>query len=98
MWKDEVQKRFFWASIGKELEKVLYELIKAEEEEDAGIYLLLMHYNHACEERLFNFREKEKILKGLSTLIKDSRKHQRLLQEAIERLEERKKDESRARA
>jgi len=36
MWRDTVEKRFFWASLEQEVEKILYELIKAEEEEDAG--------------------------------------------------------------
>ena len=90
MWKDEVQKRFFWAPIKEELEKVLFELIKAEEEEDAGIYLLKMHYEHAQNENAEAMRQKEKILARLSVLIKDSRKHQRLLQEMIEELEKKK--------
>lgn len=90
MWKDEVQKRFFWAPIKEELEKVLFELIKAEEEEDAGIYLLKMHYEHAQNENAEAMKQKEKILERLSILIKDSRKHQRLLQEMIEELEKKK--------
>ena len=93
MWKDEIQKRYFWASMECELEKVLYELIKAEEEEDAGIYLLMMHYNHAEEENLVAMKEKEKILHELSILIGDSRKHQKLLQAMIEQLEKKKVEE-----
>lgn len=87
MWKDAVEKRFSWAAMEGELEKVLYELIKAEEEEDAGIYLLLMHYDHAREENPFTLKEKEKILHSLSLLIGESRKHQKLLQGMIEQLE-----------
>lgn len=89
MWNDEVQKRYFWASMEQELEKILYELIKAEEEEDAGVYLLLMHYDHAREENPFSPEERERILHHLSILIGDSRKHQRLLKEAIGQLEKR---------
>lgn len=87
MWKDAVEKRFSWAAMEGELEKVLYELIKAEEEEDAGIYLLLMHYDHAREENPFTLEEKEKILHYLSLLIGESRKHQKLLQGMIDQLE-----------
>lgn len=87
MWKDAVEKRFSWAAMEGELEKVLYELIKAEEEEDAGIYLLLMHYDHAREEDPFTLKEKEKILHSLSLLIGESRKHQKLLQGMIDQLE-----------
>jgi hypothetical protein len=89
MWKDTVEKRFFWAAMERELEKLLFELIKAEEEEDAGIYLLMMHYDHAREEDPFTLEEKEKILHELSILIGDTRKHQKLLQGLIEKLEER---------
>ena len=91
MWKDAVEKRFSWAAMEGELEKVLYELIKAEEEEDAGIYLLMMHYDHANERIPFSLEEKERILHWLSVLIGDSRKHQKLLQETIAQLEKRKR-------
>ena len=89
MWKDAVEKRFFWASMEQEVEKLLFELIKAEEEEDAGIYLLMMHYDHAREEDPFTIQEREKILHQLSILIGESRQHQKLLQEAISQLEKR---------
>ena len=89
MWKDAVEKRFFWAPMQQEIEKLLFELIKAEEEEDAGIYLLMMHYDHAREEDPFTIQEREKILHQLSILIGESRQHQKLLQEAISQLEKR---------
>ncbi len=89
MWKDKVEKRFFWASMGGELEKLLYELVKAEEAEDTGIYLLKMHYDHAREEDPFSLAEKQKILRSVSTLIKESKKHQRILQKIIFNLEKR---------
>jgi hypothetical protein len=87
MWKDEIELRFFWASMKDELEKILYELVKAEEEEDAGIYLLMMHYDHAREEETPSLPDKEKILEKLSVLVGESRRHQKLLQGMIERLE-----------
>jgi hypothetical protein len=90
MWKDQVEERFFWASMGSELEKILYELVKAEEEEDGGIYLLMMHYDHARGEDLLPFSHREEILEKLSVLIGESRKHQKLLQEMIEQLEKKK--------
>lgn len=97
MWKDKIQKRFFWATMESELEKILYELIKAEEEEDGGIFLLMMHYDHAVHEDPLLMKNKDKILHNLSILIGDSRKHQKLLQEAIEVLEKKAHDESRTR-
>ncbi len=89
MWNDAIEKRFFWASLDQEVEKILFELIKAEEEEDAGIYLLMMHYDHAREENPLAIGDKNKVLHLLSILIGESRKHQRLLQDAIELLEKR---------
>lgn len=74
----------------QEVEKLLYELVKAEEEEDTGIYLLMMHYDHANESLPFTPNEKERILHSLSILIGESRKHQRLLQELIAKLEKEK--------
>ena len=94
MWKDPVEKRYFWASMKQELEKLLYEMIKAEEEEDSGIYLLMMDYDHAREENPVAFRQKEKVLHNLSILIGDTRKHQKLLQEIIQKLEDQCKNES----
>ena len=93
MWKDRVEKRFFWARMKRELEKTLYELVKAEQEEDTGIYLLLMHYDHAAEELSFAPEEKKKILSLLKRLIEDTRRHQKLLQEMIEKLEREKAHE-----
>jgi len=89
MWKDSVEQRYFWASMEREAEKLLFELIKAEEEEDAGIYLLMMHYDHANDERPFRTEENERILHYLSVLIGDSRRHQKLLQDAFSQLEKR---------
>ena len=90
MWKDAVEKRFFWATMGQEVEKLLYELVKAEEEEDTGIYLLLMHLDHAKGPIPFTAGEKEKIIQSLSTLIEESRGHQKLLQEMIAKFEKEK--------
>lgn len=87
VWKDAVEKRFFWATMGQEVEKLLYELVKAEEEEDAGIYLLMMHLDHAKEPLPFTPQQKEKMQYLLSVLIGETRGHQRLLQEMISRLE-----------
>ena len=92
MWKDEIRKRFFWAAIEKELEKLLFELIKAEEEEDDGIYLLKMHYDHARKEDPAVLKEKGGIEERLDTLIKDTHRHQKLLQEMIERLEKKRNE------
>lgn len=89
MWHDAIEKRYFWASMEEELEKILFELIKAEEEEDAGIYLLMMHYDHAREEDPCVIAPREKVLHLLSILIGESRKHQKLLQDAIGQLERR---------
>jgi len=93
MWKDAVEKRFFWAAMAKEAEKLLYELVKAEEEEDAGIYLLMMHYDHAKESLPFTSEQKERIQHLLSVLIGETRKHQRLLQDMISKLEKEKSHE-----
>ena len=89
MWKDAIEKRFFWAALEQEIEKLLYELIKAEEEEDSGIYLLMMHYDHARQKNPFSPEENERIVHLLSVLIGDSKKHQRLLQDAISQIEKR---------
>ena len=94
MWKDPVEKRYFWASMKQEREKLLYEMIKAEEEEDSGVYLLMMDYDHAREENPAALRQKEKVLHNLSILIGDTRKHQKLLQEIIQKLEDKCKNES----
>jgi len=88
MWQERMEKRFFWASTEKDLEKLLYELIKAEEEEDTGIYLLLMYHDHAAKRLPFTPGETEKIRQSLSVLIEESRKHQKLLQDAISKLEQ----------
>ena len=90
MWKDAVEKRFYWANMGKEIEKLLYELVKAEEEEDAGIYLLQMHFDHAHEPIPFKSDEKKKIRGFLTILIEESRGHQKLLQDVIAKLEKEK--------
>ena len=79
MWKDSVEKRYAWARMEREVEKLLYELVKAEEEEDTAIYLLMLDYEHARDEKPFTPADNDRVLRHLTVLIEDSRKHQKFL-------------------
>ena len=87
MWKDDVREQFWWVKIRNQMEELLYELDKAENDEQTDLYLLRLHLDNEPELRFFNEEERNKIEKLLSILIKDTLKHHHLLTQLVEQLE-----------
>ena len=87
MWADDVRERYWWVRIRNEMEELFCELCKAENEEETDLYLLHLHFDNASELQFFSRKEREKIEKLLSILIKDTVTHHELLAQLTQRLE-----------
>jgi hypothetical protein len=90
VWRDPVRKRYGWARVRHELDELILELAKAEDEEEVGLYLLKLHHEYDLDLALFTVPEKTKIKKCLAALIRDTERHRRLLKAVVKELEERK--------
>ena len=86
MWSDDVKDRYWWTEIRNQIEKFLWELSKAEDEEGVDLYLLGLHFKNKSDLEFFTEDEKNEIKKLLSVLMTDTQKHLRLLNEMSEEL------------
>lgn len=90
MWRDPVRKRYRWAAMQSQMDELIFELSKAEEEEEIGLYLLRLHYDNEVDLRFFTQREKDKIKKLLGILMNDTARHRELLTSVMRELAEKK--------
>ena len=88
MWSDQIRGRFWWAKIQSQLDKLLYELSKAEDEEELELYVLELHQRNEEDLKYFSTEERKKIEELLTVLIRGSRKHKELLGRIVKELEE----------
>lgn len=86
MWKDNVERRYHWAKIRSQLDELLFELSKAEEEEEVGLYLLRLHLDNKIDLKFFTAAQRERVSALFSILINDTKRHQELLAGAIREL------------
>jgi len=70
-----------------QLDDLLHTLYKAEEEEEADIYLLDLYLHNSDDLTFFSMAEQEKIEGLMGRLKEDTLKHSRLLKEVINELE-----------
>jgi len=63
-----------------------WELSKAEDEEEADLYYVRLHFDNEVDLGFFTKNEKDEIKKRLSVLMTDTEKHIRLLGEINEEL------------
>ncbi len=90
MWKDKVTQRYRWAAIQDKFDELIFELSKAEEEEEVGLYLLRLHYDNEIDLRFFDPGEKEKIKRMLDVLMSDTVRHRELLSKVSAELKEKR--------
>jgi len=86
MWKDKVKHRYRWAGIQDKFDELIFELTKAEEEEEAALYLLRLHVENEIDLSFFTEREKEKVKRLLRFLIKDTARHRDSIAKVIAEL------------
>lgn len=79
MWNDEVRERYWWAEIQNQIQNLVWELSKAEDEEEVDLYWLRLHFDNEVDLRFFTQIERDEIKRQLSILIADTEKHLRLL-------------------
>jgi len=86
MWKDTVSTRYPWAKIKTPRDKLLYELSKAEDEEEMELAMLGLHFDDKVDLKFFTKKELTEIKRLLKILISDTRRHHRLLGKAVKEL------------
>ena len=91
MWKDKARERYPWAKIQSQLDELIYELSKAEDEEEVELSMLRLHAGDKVDFEFFTPEEARKVKKLLFILIRDTQKHQALLNVAVKELERKKK-------
>lgn len=87
MWSDRLRQHYWWAEIGSGAEKFLYELHKAEDEEDTGIYLLQLYLNNEVDLEFFDEKERHRVRQILAYLICETEKHRKILGKLASELE-----------
>ncbi len=92
MWKDRIGDRYPWAKITDRLDELIYELSKAEDEEEVELSMLKLHFDNKIDLQFFQPYEREEIKSRIAILIRDTRKHQKLLGLMVEKLKEEKKN------
>ncbi len=90
MWNDKLRQHYWWAEINSPAEKFLYELRKAEDEEDAGVYLLQLYLNNESDLHFFSNKDRRRICQILTFLIHETEKHRTILAHLADELEKRR--------
>lgn len=93
MWKGDIREHYPWAKIQSQMDELIYELSRAEDEEGAELIQLQLHLDDKTDLGFFTQEEAEMIASLLSVLIGDTMKHQNLLGNAIKDLKEKKIEE-----
>ncbi|HXV28015.1 MAG TPA: hypothetical protein VD913_03530 [bacterium] len=88
MYKDRPEQRYPWAEIKNHLDKLIYELSKAEDEEDIELSMLRLHFHHDRELSYFEGRALEEVKELLVILIRDTERHHGMLGAAVKELKE----------
>ncbi len=91
MWRDRVKERYRWARIHSQMDELIYELTKAEDEEEVGLYLLRLHCDNEIDLKFFARIEKALIKNLLTTLVNDTVRHRELLTEIIGELKDKRR-------
>ncbi len=81
MWKDKIQERYWWHPVKNSLDEFLYELVKAEDEEEVGLYLLGLYRNDEADFKCFTKSKERKIKRLLNFLMKETLRHRVMLSE-----------------
>lgn len=81
MWSDEVKDHYWWAKICNEIQELMLELSKAEDEEQVDLYYMRLHFDNEKDLGFFTENERDEVKKRLSILMADTEKHIRLLGE-----------------
>ena len=87
MWSDRLREHYWWAEMNSRAEKFLYELRKAEDEEDTGIYQLQLCLNNEADLLFFTKKERRRIRQILAFLVLETKRHRSILSHLAHELE-----------
>ena len=88
MWHDRITERYRWAKIKSQFDELIYELSKAEDEEEVGLYLLRLHCENEKDLLFFSEEEKKAIKRLLNILVADTLRHRELLGAVLKELKQ----------
>ena len=86
MWKDRIETRYWWHEAKDAIDQLLYELAKAEDEEELSYYVLNLHQKNKDDFNCFSGEENKEIKRLLSVLVHQTDKHRKLLNEIMKEL------------
>lgn len=86
MWSDKIKDRYWWVDIKNRKDALLYELFKAEDEEEVDLFLLKLYLDDRTDLDFFTEMEQKQVEDALSILMRDTANHQQLLIEVIQEL------------
>lgn len=92
MWNDDVKSRYWWAKMNHPIDSLIYELSKAEDEEEAELPQLRQLLENKNDLECFIPEDVDQIRKLLSILIEDTMKHSKFLAQAMKTLKSRADD------
>ncbi len=81
MWNDKIQDRYWWHSVKGGVDELLYELAKAEDEEEVGFYLLNLYRSNDADFKCFTKSKEITIKRLLDFLMRETLKHRAMLSE-----------------
>ncbi len=88
MWKDSIGERYWWHEVKDQVDELLFELAKAEDEEEIGFYLLNLHLNSKQDYACFSKVQAKEIRTLLQQLVNDTFRHQKLLAEIVNEIKD----------
>ena len=86
MWSDKARDRYWWVEARNQIEELLCELSKAEDDEEADLYYLELLLKDEADLEFFLEAERKEIERLLAILIEDTKKHHSLLGEMSEEI------------
>lgn len=84
MWSDRTCDRYWWHQMRDQFDEFIFELAKAEDEEEISLYLLNLHKNSKDDFNGFSQVEQETIQKFLEVLCEETTGHRTILAEIIQ--------------
>ena len=86
MLKERIRLPYPWIKIHNELEKLLYKLSVAEDEEESELFLFRLYIQDAEDLSYFTAEEQEMVRGLLTLLMEDTRRHTELIAEMSEEI------------
>lgn len=82
-WSDPKSKRLLWAAIQEDLAGLIRDLMQAEEDEEVDLYRFRLYASNNKDLEVFSEADRARVVCCLNHLIRDTRRHSRLIRRLI---------------